>query len=104
MSVLRLGIILSTFVIISSPVHAGNPLEGKKVWEKHACPSCHGKDGIAVIPNVPSFAKGDRMIKSDRRLIVTITNGSRLMPSWKGILTSKQMANVVTYIRTLRKT
>ena len=102
---LRAVCAITLIVVWAMPVTAwgGNPFAGKKVWESHSCPSCHGKKGVPVVPGVPSFANGDRMIKPDRQLIATIARGKGIMPSWRGILTKKQMVNVVTYIRALRK-
>ncbi len=96
---LTLAIALS---LIASGAYAGNPIAGKKVWESHSCPTCHGIDGNSPVPGVPSFAKGDDLVNPDSVLLQTITTGKGLMPSWQGVLSRQDMIDVVTYIRTLR--
>lgn len=87
----------------SGTASAGDPKAGKKVWESNSCPSCHGMDGRPVVPRVPDFSKGDRMLKPDSQLISSIAKGGNIMPGFRGLLKPQQMIDVVVYIRTLRK-
>lgn len=87
----------------SGQADAGDPRAGKKVWEGNACPSCHGVDGRPVVPQVPDFSRGERMLKPDSQLVGTIARGAGIMPAWRGILKHQAMIDVVVYIRTLRK-
>ena len=96
------GVFLA-IIMVSGSAFAGNPVEGRKVWKSNSCPSCHGINGNPVVPGVPSFARGDRMIKPDAKLVETLISGSKIMPAWKGILSREQMFDVIAYIRTLRK-
>lgn len=103
---MRISFVMTAVAVIATfsvTAQAGNPLAGKDVWQKHSCPSCHGLDGKAVVPGVPHFRMGERMMKPDGALVETIINGADIMPAWKGILSQKEMFDVVTYIRTLRK-
>ncbi|MBL4613560.1 MAG: cytochrome c [Magnetovibrio sp.] len=94
---------IALMAAFSGDAQAGNPIAGKKVWLTNSCPSCHGLDGKSVVPGVPSFSKGERMMKPDAVLVETIIKGAKIMPAWKGILSSKDMFDVITFIRTLRK-
>ena len=96
-------LIMVLIVTSWSVAFAGSPMAGEKVWNDHACSLCHRAKGVPVIPDVPNFANGNRLMKPDHVLIMTMINGAKLMPSFKGILTKMQMIDVVTYIRTLRK-
>lgn len=46
------------------------------------CAGCHGRAGIAVYGEAPSFALGERMQQSDEDLLDTIRGGHGLMPEW----------------------
>lgn len=64
-------------------------------------------------PGVPLFAEGERLEKTDAQLINSIKNGvnnpdnpaGMSMPPYGGgpILNDSQLADVVAYIRTLKK-
>ena len=100
----RNKIILMSLVLTTSPVavFAGNAANGGTLFQEK-CSVCHGKDGHAVLPGAPSFAKGERMEKPDSQLKHTITNGLNVMPSFKGVLSDGQMGDLLAYIRTLKK-
>lgn len=75
---------------------------GKQVYEKN-CAACHGKDGKGIIPKMPDFSKGERMDKSDKHLISSISSGVKgtAMPAWKGKLNDADMSNVLCYVKTI---
>lgn len=90
--------------LLALPVaaQAANPVNGKKVFDDN-CAACHGTDGIAVVPQTPNFAKGERMEKPDAQLLNTVRNGLNVMPAWKGMISDTEMADALAYVRTLRK-
>jgi cytochrome c6 len=79
------------------PAYAnGDPVAGKKVFTSKGCTACHTlKDAGAtgtVGPNLdvtkPSLGKAiDRLL-----------NGKAAMPPFKGVLTTKQIADVAAYV------
>lgn len=73
-------------------------LRGKEIYHER-CAACHGVDGNSVLPNAPSFAKGEKMDKSDKELLQTIRHGKDVMPAWKETLTEKEMTEVLNYAR-----
>jgi cytochrome c6 len=72
---------------------------GKELFE-NKCAKCHGRDGTkgswGAINLQYSYI-------SDIELFNTISNGRRIMPSWKKKLTSEEIKNVISYIKILRK-
>jgi cytochrome c6 len=81
---------------------AGNFRAGKKVYDKH-CVICHGAIGVAAMPGVPSFKKGERLDRPDPVLQNAIRDGKAVMPAWGGILNHEQIRDVVAYVRTLQR-
>ncbi len=102
--VYRSKVILITLALATSPavVFAANTHNGNSLFQEK-CAVCHGKDGHAVLPGAPNFAKGERMEKPDSTLKATITNGLNVMPPFKGALSDAQMGDLLAFIRTLRK-
>ena len=90
----------------------GDPAAGRTVFEG-ICANCHGQEGVTEIPGIPVFANGERMDKTDEQLKKSIMGGvnnpdnpaGMSMPPYGGgpALTDKQIADVLSYIRTLKK-
>ncbi len=100
---------------VAAPVHAGDPLAGKAVYDKY-CHFCHGAKamgdgpiGIAIKPQPADLIHDEyRVLKSDRQLFYSISEGVRrpngdemVMPRWKDVLTVQQRRDVLAYIRQL---
>lgn len=93
-------------------IAGGNPEEGKKIYE-NICISCHGEGGRPELPGIPVFADGERMDKTDEQLMKSVKNGvsdpnnpaGQSMPPFGGgpQLNDKQISDVLSYIRTLKK-
>ncbi len=75
-----------------------NIKKGKEIYHER-CAACHGIDGNPVLPTAPSFAKGERMEKSDKELLQTMKHGKNQMPAWKDILNAGEMKEVLTFAR-----
>lgn len=72
---------------------------GKSLFISH-CSKCHGEDGTKGRWG----AKNLRISRlDDAGLFQTISNGRGFMPKWSKKLSEKQIADVITYIKTLRK-
>lgn len=63
------------------------------------CAGCHGFDGQAFFPAAPSFAMGERLLKSDAELMQSIREGRNEMPSWESKLPTDWLENALGYIR-----
>ena len=76
----------------------GNPINGRKVFLRENCYICHG--GRAGGGMCPSF-RDDPPDESDVEDFVL--NGSRTgMPSFRGRVTSQEIADIAAYFQTLR--
>ena len=87
---------------------------GHKLYEQH-CQVCHQKDGVGAnpvpwsirnpsyIPPMPLNETSHAWHHSDENLVKTIMNGipQRQMPGWKKVLSEKEAAQIVDYIKSL---
>jgi mono/diheme cytochrome c family protein len=87
----------------------GDAKAGKPVYDK-SCATCHGTDGtpkeaIAKMLKVeiPHLGSKDVQAKSDADIKKVVTEGYEKMKPVKG-LADKDIANVIAYVRTLKKT
>ncbi len=86
----------------------GDAKAGKPVFEKQ-CAACHAADGspkeaVAKMLKVeiPHLGSADVQGKSDADIKKVITEGYQKMKPVKG-LADKDVANVIAYVRTLKK-
>lgn len=93
---------------------AGDVTAGRALYQQY-CSMCHGPQGqgngpaaATMNPKPRNHTDGRYMnTLSDAHLTTVISEGgaavqrSPLMPSWKGTLSPQQIADVVTYLRTL---
>lgn len=94
---LVLAILLLT---VASGASAGDPFKGREVYQQH-CLSCHGADGRPTQLGAPDFTRGQGLLVSDLQLVQTLNTGKGLMPAYQGMLSEQQLADAITYIRTL---
>lgn len=80
---------------------AGDLKNGQRIYGTY-CAGCHGPQGIAVMPQAPSFARGDRLMQPDPMLANTVKAGRGPMPAFLGMLNEREILDVLGYIRTLR--
>lgn len=80
---------------------AADPKHGREIYMKQ-CVNCHGDRGKPNMPGVPDFSRGERLMQSDLDLIKTISRGKGMMPAFQGILTEKDITDVIVHLRTLR--
>ena len=70
----------------------------RDVYHQH-CGMCHGMDGVPNLGEVPNFAAGERMDRSDADLLATMQAGIGLMPSWEGVIDLDTRQHLITYVR-----
>lgn len=100
---MRLNKIFFLMVSLSgyAPVQAADVFHGKEVFERH-CIGCHGRTGSGVMPGMPNFMHGDRVLtKSDGALMESVRQGSGIMPGFSAILNDVEIQDVIAYLRTL---
>jgi mono/diheme cytochrome c family protein len=83
---------------VPSQYKGGDPVAGKKVFETAGCAGCHTlKDASAtgtVGPNLDQVQPPPALSLAVDR----VTKGAGAMPSFKGQLTDKQIADVTAYV------
>lgn len=84
-----------------STAFAVDLLKGQTHYNMH-CASCHGMTGMPVLPNVPNFAKRERLEQPDFVLLQSVKIGKSHTPPFLGILKDDEITNILQYIRTLR--
>lgn len=66
------------------------------------CSSCHGIDGKASLSYAPSFYYGERLEKDILILVRSVRNGLGRMPPHEAYLKDSQIADAISYARTLK--
>lgn len=84
----------------SSDVYAADSIKGQRLYDMH-CAVCHGPGGRATLPGAPSFQRGEGILKPDFTLLASIRAGRNAMPAFQGILTDRDILDVIAYVRTL---
>jgi mono/diheme cytochrome c family protein len=54
-----------------------------------------------MIP-IPDFTRGEGLLKPDHMLAETLKQGLGTMPAYQGLLSEHELADVITYTRTLQ--
>lgn len=68
------------------------------------CAGCHAEDGHGFenMPGIPDFRDPDfRKSRTDQEFADSIMNGNRLMPTFRLVLNSDQVHDLVAYVRKL---
>lgn len=86
---------------VSAPAAAADIFKGRQVYATH-CAVCHGPNGVSVMPGAPNLARGERMMQPDAGLLASIRGGRNAMPAYAGILTDRDILDVIAFMRTLR--
>lgn len=81
---------------------AADIFQGGRVYTLH-CASCHGANGVSVMPGAPNFARSEGLLQADVMLLTAVKNGKKAMPAYIGILTDGEILDVIAYLRTLRR-
>jgi len=93
-------IVIICFAFLSA-FHQQDPHQeiGERLFRKK-CAFCHGKSGTKGLFGAKNLQKSNL---NDQEYFNTISNGKNAMPSWKTKLTTEQINQIITYIKTLRK-
>lgn len=89
-------------LVANAPAGAADVSKGAQIYARH-CVSCHGPSGISVMPGAPHLARGERMTQPDMVLLASLKAGKNAMPAYIGILSDREMLDVIAYSRTLRQ-
>jgi mono/diheme cytochrome c family protein len=100
------------------PTNQGDAVAGAALYSRYGCINCHGPNGLGGVPNpqspdktIPSLSGPDfrAQFNTAAKIAAVIKSGSVIghapivsMPHWGGILTPKQIAELIAYIDTLK--
>lgn len=93
------GLLLAGLAM-SAPSFGADPANGMRVYQTR-CAGCHGVAGKAINPDAPSFSGTNKPMQPDVALLTRIKTGKKQCPPFFGLLTDKDILDVVAYIRTL---
>lgn len=89
-------------LLVPPPAEAADMRNGGRLYALH-CAGCHGANGqSAAMPEAPNFARGERLMKSDVALLGAMRVGRGAMPGYAGILSDREILDVVAFLRSLR--
>ncbi len=94
-------LLLAVAATAAGSAQAADPRNGAKLYNMH-CAGCHGVRGTARMAGVPDFSRGQALFKSDPDLLLTIENGRGVMPAFRGLMSTREILDVLAYLRTLR--
>jgi cytochrome c6 len=94
--------VLAALALAAHAAHAADIARGAQVYNTH-CASCHGVNGVSVMPTAPNFARSERMLQPDFQLLAAIKAGRAAMPAYNGVLSDRDIYDVIAYMRTLRR-
>ena len=90
-----------TLLLACGQLQAADPGKGRQLYATN-CAICHGATGISVMPGAPSFNRGDVLLRPDFTLLASIRQGKNAMPAFQGILSDRDIVDVIAYMRTMR--
>lgn len=93
--------IILLILCMATSVHAGSIGQGRAFFSDQ-CARCHGHDGRGgQMPGTPNFSRGEGLRMTNVQLKDRILRGKMACPSFRGILSEKDVLDVVSYLRTL---
>lgn len=107
MSRTKLIAVIAGLAFLPAQLLAADLARGQRLYNMH-CASCHGVNGMPVVPNAPNFAMRERLAVPDVELSQTLMNGMNMrtgrshMPPYIGLLKEQEMMDVLQYIRLIR--
>jgi len=82
--------------------HAGDVFKGRELYIMH-CANCHGPAGTGVMAGAPDLSRIETLMQPDVALLASLKAGKNAMPAYLGILTNRDLLNVIAFMRTLTK-
>lgn len=99
MRTIRVLCLLTVISASGNPGYAADIFNGKTIYQSY-CETCHGADGVAVLPGAPDFSRGKGLMQPDRSIFDVIWKGQNAMPGFQGVLEQEEVFDVIGYIRT----
>lgn len=92
---------LGALASMAFPAAAADMVNGQKIYAQH-CKVCHGDRGLPVMPQAPAFNRGERLMQPDLMLLSSIRAGRNAMPGFMGLLSDREILDVISYLRVLQ--
>ena len=103
---------------VAVPAGQGAAVAGAALYVRYGCINCHGPNGLGGVPNplspdktIPVLSGQDfrQEFNTDAKIAAVIRSGSVIgrapivsMPHWGGILSDRQIAELIAYLKTLK--
>jgi len=94
--VLLVGIAL----FVAEGIQAADYKNGIRIYAEN-CEYCHGPGGEGV-GGMGELRAWDQLMKTDEELFAVTRDGKLAMPGYDGMLTSEEILDVISYMRTFR--
>ena len=91
----------AALLLTCSAAQAGDINKGRQLYGSH-CAICHGASGRSSMAGTPNFDRGEGLLRPDADLMASIRNGKNASPAYRGILSDREMLDVVAFMRTLQ--
>jgi cytochrome c6 len=91
---------LLLWAAVGDSANAADTNKGGKLYTAR-CVSCHGGQGVSAAPGSPSFERGQNLLRPDFTLLEAIRTGKNAMPTYQGMLTNRDILDIIAYMRTL---
>jgi cytochrome c6 len=98
--VLKVAFALVTFFMACSATQAGDIKKGRQLYGSY-CAICHGPTGRSTMAGAPNFDRGEGLMRPDSDLQASIRSGKNACPAFRGILSDREILDVVAFLRTL---
>ena len=92
--------LLTALAMLPNHALAADMANGRSLYMAH-CSGCHGDRGVSFMPQAPNFARGEGLAQPDPVLIDKIRAGKNAMPPFFGILSDRQIQDIIAYTRSL---
>lgn len=87
-------------LMTSGTSNAADTNKGQQLFAAN-CAICHGQSGRSVMPGAPNFDRGEGLMRPDFALLASIRAGKNAMPAYQGLLTDRDILDVIAFLRTL---
>ena len=91
-----------TALLLASAAQAADVFKGREVYQQQ-CQICHGRAGVSPLAGVPDLSRGEGMMQTDPALLESIKGGLDAMPGYIGILSDRDILDVIAFMRTLAR-
>jgi len=93
-------LLLSVALLVAEGTQAADYRNGIRIYAEH-CEYCHGPGGEGM-GGMGELRAWDQLMKTDEELFAIVRDGKRVMPGYDGMLTSEDILDVISYMRTFR--